>query len=126
MLFDLERKTETVFLLFRKDNLVLTVKRGWWRGLPGGIISQNESCIDFALRVMPEFASLEVFGVWSRKITEDGKWENLPTRIGVVEFPDACIKSLYEVKGTEWTNIREDNPEFDVTIEVTRKIPRVW
>ena len=122
MLFELKRTIEVDFFLFRKDNLVLTVKRGRWRGLPGGIISQSEDCIDCALRIMSEFANLERFGGWSRRITEDGEWDKVPARLSIVEFPNAKVESLRLEREPEWTDIYASESEFDVTIDMARRI----
>ncbi len=114
---------EAPFFLFRNDNLVLTVKRGEYRGLPGGIPRQNEPPYDYALRIMPEFANLGDLGWWWVRSEERGEWDNTLVRLSVFEFPSSSVVSLKN-SGTEWTDIGRDDQTFDVTIRIARKIPR--
>lgn len=124
MLFEASTKVYAAFFLFLKDDLVLTMRRGEYRGLPGGIVPQDRPYDLYAKEIVLGLARVREFGQCQFVTRQDGEWEKLPASIGIFEFPNARIDCLHDVCGAEFVDIIEDNPVFDITIKAIQEILR--
>ena len=107
------------FVVTNQSGQILTVRRGMYTGLPGGIARENETADMCGLRIIRNIGLPTRIGHQCVHLEQfEDNWDDVRSTIVIYGFLKVYIMCIRDAL---WTCLNDTNVRFDITVEAYRR-----